>query len=89
MRLLWTLVKVVLALALVIPVSIIVMATVLGVFGGCPDGISPPDGSTGGPQSTSPPSRGACQSGGKPDRTMGRATFPLPRSAGLRQCPTA
>jgi hypothetical protein len=33
MRLLWTLVKVVIALALVIPVSIIVLATALGVFG--------------------------------------------------------
>jgi len=33
MRLLWTLLKVVIALALVIPVSIIVLATVLGVFG--------------------------------------------------------
>lgn len=33
MRLLWTLLKVVIALALVVPVSIIVLATVLGVFG--------------------------------------------------------
>jgi hypothetical protein len=33
MRLLWTLLKIVLALALVIPVSIIVFATVLGLFG--------------------------------------------------------
>ncbi len=33
MRLLWTLVKIVLALALVVPISIIVLATVLGVFG--------------------------------------------------------
>jgi hypothetical protein len=33
MRLLWTLVKVVIALALVIPVSIIVLATALGLFG--------------------------------------------------------
>jgi hypothetical protein len=33
MRLLWTLLKVVIALVLVIPVSIIVLATVLGVFG--------------------------------------------------------
>jgi hypothetical protein len=34
MRLLWKLVKVAIALALVIPVSIIVLATVLGVLGG-------------------------------------------------------
>lgn len=33
MKVLWTLVKVVLALALVIPVSIIVFATALGIFG--------------------------------------------------------
>jgi len=33
MRVLWTLVKVVIALALVIPVGIIALATVLGVFG--------------------------------------------------------
>lgn len=33
MRLLWTLLKVVIALCLVIPISIIVLATVLGVFG--------------------------------------------------------
>src|SRR5262245_63425703 len=33
MRLLWTLLKIVVALCLVIPVSIIVMATVLGLFG--------------------------------------------------------
>lgn len=33
MRLLWTLLKVVLVLALILPVSIIVLATVLGVFG--------------------------------------------------------
>ncbi|HYC51256.1 MAG TPA: hypothetical protein VEB19_09140 [Gemmatimonadaceae bacterium] len=33
MRVLWTIVKVALALALVIPVSIIVLATVLSVFG--------------------------------------------------------
>jgi hypothetical protein len=33
MRLLWTLLKVALALALVIPVSIIVLATALGVLG--------------------------------------------------------
>lgn len=33
MRLLWTLLKVILALALVLPVTIIVLATVLGVFG--------------------------------------------------------
>jgi hypothetical protein len=33
MRLLWTFVKIVLALCLVIPVSIIILATVLGVFG--------------------------------------------------------
>lgn len=33
MRLLWTLVKVVLALALVIPVSVILLATILGIFG--------------------------------------------------------
>ena len=32
MRLLWTLLKVVLALVLVVPISIIVLATVLGVF---------------------------------------------------------
>ena len=34
LRLLWKLVKVVLALALVIPLSIIVLATALGVLGG-------------------------------------------------------
>jgi hypothetical protein len=33
MRLLWTLLKVVIALVLVIPVSIIVLATALGLFG--------------------------------------------------------
>ena len=33
MRLLWTLLKLVIALALVIPVSIIVLATALGLFG--------------------------------------------------------
>jgi len=33
MRLLWTLLKVVLALLLVLPVTIIVLATVLGLFG--------------------------------------------------------
>lgn len=33
MRLLWTLVKLTIALALVIPVSIIVLATALGLFG--------------------------------------------------------
>ena len=33
MRLLWTLVKLVIALALVIPISIIVLATLLGLFG--------------------------------------------------------
>ncbi len=33
MRLLWTLVKVVIALALVVPLSIIALATVLGIFG--------------------------------------------------------
>jgi len=33
MRLLWTLLKVVIGLAIVLPVSIIVLATVLGVFG--------------------------------------------------------
>lgn len=33
MRLLWTLLKVVIALALVLPISIIVLATALGVFG--------------------------------------------------------
>jgi hypothetical protein len=33
MRLLWTLLKVVIALVLVIPIAIIVLATVLGVFG--------------------------------------------------------
>lgn len=32
MRLLWTLLKVVIALALVLPISIIVLATVLGLF---------------------------------------------------------
>lgn len=33
MRFLWTLLKVVIALALVLPIGIIVLATVLGVFG--------------------------------------------------------
>lgn len=33
MRVLWTLLKVVIALVLVIPVSIIVLATALGIFG--------------------------------------------------------
>jgi hypothetical protein len=33
MRVLWTLLKVVIALVLIIPISIIVLATVLGVFG--------------------------------------------------------
>jgi hypothetical protein len=33
MRLLWTFVKVVVVLALVIPVSIVVLATALGIFG--------------------------------------------------------
>ncbi|HEU4993831.1 MAG TPA: hypothetical protein VFT29_03395 [Gemmatimonadaceae bacterium] len=33
MRLLWTLLKIVVALCLVIPISIIVLATALGIFG--------------------------------------------------------
>ena len=33
MRVLWTLVKLVIALALIIPISIIVLGTLLGVFG--------------------------------------------------------